>query len=41
MLKDDFLKYQAKTTPQPLGISIVKAKGVYLTDTEGKNIWIL
>ena len=37
MLKDDFLKYQAKTTPQPLGISIVKAKGVYLTDTEGKK----
>lgn len=37
MLKDDFLKYQAKTTPQPLGISIAKAKGVYLTDTEGKK----
>lgn len=37
MLKDEFLKYQAKTTPQPLGISIAKAKGVYLTDTEGKK----
>lgn len=37
MLKNDFLKYQAKTTPQPLGISIAKAKGVYLTDTEGKK----
>jgi acetylornithine/succinyldiaminopimelate/putrescine aminotransferase len=37
MLKDDFLKYQAKTTPHPLGISIAKAKGVYLTDTEGKK----
>jgi acetylornithine aminotransferase len=37
MLKDDFLRYQAKTTPQPLGISIAKAKGVYLTDTEGKK----
>jgi acetylornithine/succinyldiaminopimelate/putrescine aminotransferase len=37
MLKDDFLKYQAKTTPQPLGISIAKAKGVYLTDMEGKK----
>ena len=37
MLKDDFLKYQAKTTPQPLGIPIAKAKGVYLTDTEGKK----
>lgn len=37
MLKDDFLKYQAKTTPHPLGISIAKAKGVYLTDMEGKK----
>jgi acetylornithine/N-succinyldiaminopimelate aminotransferase len=37
MLKDDFLKYQAKTTPHPLGLSIEKAKGVYLTDVEGKK----
>lgn len=41
MLREDFLKYQAKTTPHPLGISIKKGKGVYLTDTEGKNISIL
>ena len=26
MLKDDFLKYQAKTTPNPLGINVAKAK---------------
>lgn len=37
MLKDDFLKYQAKTTPNPLGISVAKAKGVYITDTSGKK----
>ena len=37
MLKTDFLKYQAKTTPHPLGISIKKAKGVYLTDMQGKK----
>jgi acetylornithine/N-succinyldiaminopimelate aminotransferase len=37
MLREDFLKYQAKTTPHPLGISIKKGKGVYLTDTEGKK----
>ncbi len=37
MLKDDFLKYQAKTTPHPLGISIAKAKGTYITDTQGKK----
>jgi len=37
MLKDDFLKYQAKTTPNPLGISVAKAKGVYITDTNGKK----
>ena len=37
MLQDDFLKYQAKTTPHPLGISVAKAKGVYITDTQGKK----
>jgi len=37
MLKDEFLTYQAKTTPHPLGISIEKAKGAYLTDTDGKK----
>ncbi|MGB0828137.1 MAG: aspartate aminotransferase family protein [Flavobacteriaceae bacterium] len=37
MLKSDFLRYQAKTTPHPLGISIAKARGVYITDTQGKK----
>jgi len=37
MLKADFLRYQAKTTPHPLGISISKARGVYITDTQGKK----
>ena len=37
MLKADFLRYQAKTTPHPLGISIAKARGVYITDTQGKK----
>ncbi|MEK9613239.1 MAG: aspartate aminotransferase family protein [Flavobacteriaceae bacterium] len=36
-LKENFLKYQAKTTPHPLGISIKKAKGSYLTATSGKK----
>jgi len=37
-LVDDFLRYQAKTTPHPLGLSIKKAKGAYITDTKGKKI---
>ena len=36
-LVDDFLRYQAKTTPHPLGLSIKKAKGAYITDTQGKK----
>ena len=36
-LKQDFLKYQAKTTPHPLALSIKKAKGVYITSTSGKK----
>ncbi len=36
MLKD-FLKYQAKTTPHPLGLEIAKADGNYLYDTDGKS----
>jgi len=36
-LQDDFLKYQAKTTPYPLGIVVKKAKGSYITDTVGKK----
>tara|TARA_A100001011_G_scaffold399621_1_gene509170 strand:- start:1738 stop:2913 length:1176 start_codon:yes stop_codon:yes gene_type:complete len=36
MLKD-FLKYQAKTTPHPLGLEIYRAKGSYIFDTKGKS----
>ena len=36
MLKD-FLKYQAKTTPHPLGLEIEYANGSYLYDVEGKS----
>ena len=34
---EDFLKYQAKTTPHPLGLKIAKANGNYLYDTDGKS----
>ena len=34
---EDFLKYQAKTTPHPLGLEIAKADGNYLYDTDGKS----
>lgn len=37
MLLDDFLRYQAKTTPQPLGLSIKRAKGSYLYDFQRKK----
>ena len=32
---NDFLKYQAKTTPYPLGLEIESAKGSYIFDTQG------
>ncbi len=35
-VKEDFLKYQAQTSPHPLAISIAKAKGSYIYDTGGK-----
>ncbi len=35
-LKDDFLRYQAKTTPHPLGLTISKAQGSYIYDHNGK-----
>ncbi|MDB4015335.1 aminotransferase class III-fold pyridoxal phosphate-dependent enzyme [Flavobacteriaceae bacterium] len=35
-LQEDFLKFQAKTTPYPLGITVDHAKGSYLYDTDGK-----
>ena len=34
----DFLTYQAKTTPNPLGLEVSKAKGSYIFDSKGKNI---
>ena len=36
-LKDDFLKFQAKTNPYPLSLEIKKAKGSYITTTDGKK----
>ena len=36
-LEQDFLKYQAMTTPHPLALSIKRAKGVYITATDGKK----
>ena len=35
-LREDFLKFQAKTTPYPLGIVLDHAKGSYVYDTDGK-----
>ena len=34
---EDFLKYQAKTTPSPMGIEIANASGNYLYDVDGKS----
>lgn len=33
-MEKDFLKYQAQTTPHPLGLAISSAKGSYIYDTE-------
>ena len=35
-MKNDFLKYQAQTSPYPLGLEISHAKGSYIYDTQGK-----
>lgn len=35
-MKEDFLKYQAQTTPHPLAMEISHAKGSYIYDTKGK-----
>ncbi len=37
LLQDDFLNYQAKTTPHPLGIEVKRAKGSYITANSGKK----
>ncbi|MFD0798615.1 aspartate aminotransferase family protein [Maribacter chungangensis] len=34
-MTSDFLKYQAQTTPHPLGMKISHAKGSYIYDTDG------
>ena len=33
----DFLTYQAKTSPKPLGLEVSKAKGSYIFDSNGKK----
>ena len=37
MLLDDFLRFQAKTTPQPLGMVVKRAKGSFIIDDKGKK----
>lgn len=37
MLKDDFFKYQAKTTPFASGFEVEKAEGSYIYGTDGKR----
>ncbi len=36
-MKEAFLKYQAQTTPHPLGMEIERAVGCYIYDTSGKK----
>ncbi|MGC6421355.1 MAG: aspartate aminotransferase family protein [Flavobacteriaceae bacterium] len=36
-MRADFLSYQARTSPQPLGIEVKKAKGSYIWDQDGKK----
>lgn len=33
-----FLDHVAQTSPKPIGIEMSSAEGVWLTDTDGKNI---
>ena len=37
MVKNDFLTYQAQTSPYPLSIEVKKAKGSYIYDSNGLN----
>lgn len=37
MVKNDFLTYQAQTSPYPLSIEVKKAKGSFIYDTNGKK----
>ena len=36
-MQDDFFKYQAQTSPQPLAMEISHAKGSYIYDKSGKT----
>lgn len=36
MMNEDFLRYQAQTTPHPLGMEVSHAEGCYIYDTSGK-----
>lgn len=36
-MKNDFLKYQAQTSPYPLSLEISKAEGSYIYDTKGNE----
>ena len=36
-LKEDFLEFQAMTTPSPLALTVKKAKGAYITSKTGKK----
>lgn len=36
-VKESFIKYQGQTTPYPLGLDVVSASGMYITDTSGKR----
>ncbi|MCP9200933.1 aspartate aminotransferase family protein [Gramella sp. GC03-9] len=36
-MKEDFLKYQAQTTPHPLGLEVDYASGSYIYTTDGKQ----
>ena len=35
MVNNEFKKYQAQTTPHPLGLAVADAKGSYIYDTQG------
>ncbi|MUP46145.1 aspartate aminotransferase family protein [Gramella sp. BOM4] len=35
-MKEDFLKYQAQTTPHPLGLEVERASGSYIYTTDGR-----
>ena len=36
-MKDKFLKYQAQTTNNPIGLKVLKAEGSYIYDTNNKK----